>query len=141
MKKRVIKNNNILKTNQKVILTIILMLNLAMMLRDWFGGIGNISFSGTIILFNPITVFVILVILWGIWHNFKGNKNKFFVIFGILALLFIEIYYFLTWHLMGELNYFSIIASVDLAYPEFFIGIITTIILLITAISFERKYT
>ncbi len=141
MKKKSKKNsNNILNTKQKLILSIILIINLGMMLFNWFGGIGDINVSGTIILYNPITVIFILMILWGTWHTFKININRKLVIIGILGILFMEIYTFLTWHLLGELNYFSIVASVDLAYINFYIGVLTTIILLITAIAFERRY-
>ncbi len=140
-KKKVNKiKNNYLEKHQKIVLSVILIINMLVMLLNWFGKKGGIEISGTIILFNPITVLFILMILWGTWYDFKININRLLMFVGMLGLIAMEIYYFLTWHLLGYFKYFSIDASVDLAFPEFYLGIGISIVLLITGIIFQKKY-
>ncbi len=126
--------------SSKKILTVLVLLNIVSMFLDWFGKDKDMfSLSGFIVLSNPFTVLFFLMILWGIWFEFKIKINNKLIYLGILGILFMEFWYFLTWYVFGHYEFIDLFASFDLVFLEFYVGVGITLITLICSIIFLKK--
>ncbi|MFQ7799569.1 MAG: hypothetical protein ACLSD0_00625 [Coprobacillus cateniformis] len=91
---------------------------------------------GTIILMNPITIISLVCLFAGIWINNYKN-SLIFSLAGSFILIIMEIYYFMTWHIMFMTGVFSIQTSIGLVYSMFYVGIGLAIIFFFTFICFQ----
>lgn len=108
----------------KVMMTVIFLLSLSTMFMNWFGDTqSDIVVSGLILLNNPIAVTCILITLVGIWLRFGENTYKLTYI-GMIGIIVMEIYEFLTWHIFIISGAFDFHLSIALCYPEFYIAVI-----------------
>lgn len=122
---------------QKITVTAMLVLNTGLMFLPWFGGRENISeISGTIVLTNPIVIISILAVLSGVWLQ-KLSKISFPLIYtGVGAIICTEIYYWATWYTVSIFPSVNLFKSLMLAYPAFYVGIITSVTLFTTVFLF-----
>ena len=118
---------------KKVILTIIFIISLLPMLLNQYGGAKGVQeISGLVNLFNPVGIVSVLLFIVGIWLPFKNIKvNKALSILGVIGIVVSEIYQFLTWHIQNITGEISIQNSINFAFPEFYIGLVISLIMVI----------
>lgn len=118
---------------KKIVLTIAFIISLLPMLLNQYGGLKGVQeISGLINLLNPIGIISLLVFIIGVWIQFKNKKlNKILSFFGVIGIIISEIYEFLTWHIMNITGEMSIQNSIRFAFPEFYFGLIVSIIMVI----------
>ncbi len=134
------KKNIRMSISSKKMLTALVILNIASMFLDWFGKDKEMfSMSGFMVLSNPLTILFFLMILWGTWYEFKNKINNKLIYLGILGILFMEFWYFLTWYVFGHYEYIDFFASFDLVFLEYYVGVGITLIMLIMSIIFLKK--
>lgn len=118
---------------KKIILTIAFAISLLPMLLKQYGGMKGVQeISGLINLYNPIGIISILFFIIGIWVPFKNKKiNKIFGGLGVVGIVIAEIYKFFTWHIMTITGEMSIHNSFEFAFPEFYVGLIISLIMIV----------
>lgn len=124
-------SNKVGSRNKQVILTILFIMSLMPMLLYQFGGMRGVQeISGLIILLSPITIVSIILFFLGIWFKFKNKKtNKILGGIGVIGIVISEIYEFFTWYTIGITKDINLYNSVNLAFPEFYIGLLISIIM------------
>jgi len=124
-------SNKVGSKNKQVILTILFIMSLMPMLLYQFGGMRGVQeISGLIILLSPITIVSIILFFLGIWFKFKNKKtNKILGGIGVVGIVISEIYEFFTWYTIGITKDINLYNSVNLAFPEFYIGLLISIIM------------
>ena len=124
-------SNKVGSRNKQVILTILFIMSLMPMLLYQFGGMRDVQeISGLIILLSPITIVSIILFFLGIWFKFKNKKtNKILGGIGVVGIVISEIYEFFTWYTLGITKDINLYNSINLAFPEFYIGLLISIIM------------
>lgn len=124
-------SNKVGSRNKQVILTILFIMSLMPMLLYQFGGMRGVQeISGLIILLSPITIVSIILFFLGIWFKFKNKiTNKILGGIGVVGIVISEIYEFFTWYTIGITKDINLYNSVNLAFPEFYIGLLISIIM------------
>lgn len=124
-------SNKVGSRNKQVILTILFIMSLMPMLLYQFGGMRGVQeISGLIILLSPITIVSIILFFLGIWFKFKNKMtNKILGGIGVIGIVISEIYEFFTWYTIGITKDINLSNSVNLAFPEFYIGLLISIIM------------
>lgn len=101
---------------------------------------GVQEISGLINLFNPIGIISVLLFIVGVWGSFNNNKiNKMLGISGTTGIVVSEIYQFFTWHIMNITGKMSIHSSIEFAFPEFYIGLVISLIMIFVYIYIDKK--
>lgn len=123
--------NKVGSRNKQVILTILFIMSLMPMSLYQFGGMRGVQeISGLIILLSPITIVSIILFFLGIWFKFKNKKtNKILGGIGVVGIVISEIYEFFTWYTIGITKDINLSNSINLAFPEFYIGLLISIIM------------
>lgn len=118
---------------KKIILSIAFVLSLLPMLLNQYGGARGVQeISGLGNLFNPIGLLSVLLFIIGVWVSFKNVKvNKILSILGVVGIVISEIYQFLTWHILTITGEMSIQNSINFAFPEFYIGLAISLIMIV----------
>ena len=118
---------------KKVILTIAFVISLLPMLLNQYGGMKGVQeISGLGNLFNPIGLVAVLLFIIGVWVSFKDVKiNKILSILGVVGIVISEIYQFLTWHILTITGEMSLQNSINFAFPEFYIGLAISLIMVV----------
>lgn len=124
-------SNKVGSRNKQVIFTILFIMSLMPMLLYQFGGMRGVQeISGLIILLSPITIVSIILFFLGIWFKFKNKKtNKILGGIGVVGIVISEIYEFFTWYTIGITKDINLSNSINLAFPEFYIGLLISIIM------------
>ena len=124
-------SNKVGSRNKQVILTILFIMSLMPMLLYQFGGMRGVQeISGLIILLSPITIVSIILFFLGIWFNFKNKMtNKILGGIGVIGIVISEIYEFFTWYTIGITKDINLYNSINLAFPEFYIGLLISVIM------------
>lgn len=124
-------SNKVGSRNKQVILTILFIISLMPMFLYQFGGMRGVQeISGLIILLSPITIVSIILFFLGIWFKFKNKMtNKILGGIGVIGIVISEIYEFFTWYTIGITKDINLYNSVNLAFPEFYIGLLISIIM------------
>ena len=124
-------SNKVGSRNKQVILTILFIMSLMPMLLYQFGGMRGVQeISGLIILLSPITIVSIILFFLGIWFNFKNKMtNKILGGIGVIGIVISEIYEFFTWYTIGITKDINLYNSINLTFPEFYIGLLISIIM------------
>lgn len=119
---------------KKIILSFAFIISLLPMLLNQYGGAKGVQeITGLGNLFNPIGVTATLLFIIGVWIPFKNIKtNKLLSISGVIGIVISEIYMFFTWHIQNITGKFSIKNSIELAFPEFYIGLGISLIMIIS---------
>lgn len=125
---------------KKIILTIAFAISLLPMLLNQYGGMKGVQeISGLINLYNPIGIISILFFIIGIWVPFKNKKNnKIFGGLGVVGIVIAEIYKFFTWHIMTITREISIHNSFKFAFPEFYVGLIISLIMIVVYFCIDK---
>ena len=123
--------NKVGSRNKQVILTILFIMSLMPMLLYQFGGMRGVQeISGLIILLSTITIVSIILFFLGIWFKFKNKiTNKILGGIGVVGIVISEIYEFFTWYTIGITKDINLSNSINLAFPEFYIGLLISIIM------------
>ena len=124
-------SNKVGSRNKQVIPTILFIMSLMPMLLYQFGGMRGVQeISGLIILLSPITIVSIILFFLGIWFKFKNKiTNKILGGIGVVGIVISEIYEFFTWYTIGITKDINLSNSINLAFPEFYIGLLISIIM------------
>ena len=122
---------------RKIIMSIVLTISLLTMLLPWFGGYRGVSeVSGFILLDNPIVFACIILAYVGIWTNL-GRNSEILGSIGIIGIMVMEIYEFLTWHILTITGRFDLRVSFDWCYPEFYMALLCIVL---TFVIYKRMY-
>ena len=126
---------------KKFILSIAFVVSLLPMLLNQYGGLKGVQeITGLINLLNPIGIAAVGLFAAGVWVPFKKQMvNMVIGLLGTVGIVISEIYKFFTWHVMiitGEVN---IQHSIRLAFPEFYIGLVVSIIMIAAYLIISRK--
>ena len=125
---------------KKIILTIAFLISLLPMLLDQYGGMKGVQeISGLINLFNPIGIISVLLFIIGVWVSLKNKKiNKILGALGTIGIVISEIYKFFTWHIMSITGEMSIHNSIEFAFPEFYIGLVSSLIMIFVYLCIDK---
>lgn len=126
---------------KKVILSILFIVSLSPMLLNQYGGCKGVhEITGLINLLNPIGILSVLLFFVGVWAPFKHViTNKLLSILGMLGIVASEVYEFLTWHILTITGEMSIQSSIRLAFPEFYIGLIVSILMIVVYFIIDKS--
>ena len=125
---------------KKIILTIAFVISLLPMLLNQYGGMKGVQeIRGLISLYTPIGIISVLFFIMGVWIPFKNKKiNKIFGGLGVVGIVISEIYNFFTWHIMNITGKMSIHNSIEFAFPEFYIGLATSLIMIFIYLCIDK---
>lgn len=125
---------------KKIKLTIAFLVSLLPMLLNQYGGKKGVQeISGLINLLNPIGIISVLLFIIGVWVLFKNKKtNKILGALGTIGIVISEIYQFFTWHIMNITGKMSIHNSIEFAFPEFYIGLVISLIMMLYYFSIDK---
>ena len=109
---------------KKIILSIAFLISLLPMLFNQYGGLKGVQeITGLINLLNPIL---------GVWFPVKKRVvSKSLGALGVIGIVVSEIYKFLTWHTLTVTGEVSLQNSIRLAFPEFYIGLTISLVMVI----------
>ena len=118
---------------KKIILTTAFLISLLPMLFNQYGGSKGVQeISGLINLFNPIGIISVLLFITGIWVPLKNKRiNRMLGALGTIGIVASEIYEFFTWHIMNITGEMSFHNSVKLSFPEFYVGLAASLMMMI----------
>ena len=112
---------------RKILMTIIFIMSLSTMFMTWFGGYKGVQeVSGFILMNNPIAVTCMMITIFSIWMHW-GYTSYILCCIGLIGIIAMEIYEFLTWHIFPLSGVFSLRLSLELCYPQFYIALMSTI--------------
>ena len=125
---------------KKIKLTIAFLVSLLPMLLNQYGGKKGVQeISGLINLLNPIGITSVLLFIMGVWVSFKNKKtNKILGALGTIGIVVSEIYQFFTWHIMNITGEMSLHNSIEFAFPEFYIGLVISLIMIFYYFSIDK---
>ena len=126
---------------KKIIITAAFIISLLPMLLNQYGGLKGVQeITGLINLLNPVGIASVVLFIVGVWVPMKKPVfNKVMGILGTVGIVISEIYKFLTWHVMTVTGEISIQHSIQLAFPEFYIGLVVSIIMIVVYIVVEKR--
>ena len=118
---------------KKIILSVTFVISLLPMLMNQYGGMKGVQeITGMINLLNPIGIISIVLFIIGVWMSFKKSIiNTALGALGTIGIVISEIYKFFTWHVMTITGEISIQNSIQLAFPEFYIGLAVSLIMVV----------
>lgn len=126
---------------RKIILSVAFIISLLPMFLNQYGGLKGVQeITGLINLLNPIGMVSVILFAVGVWFPFK--KQVFGTNLGALGTIGIvvsEIYKFFTWHVMNITGEVSIHKSIRFAFPEFYIGLIISILMVVTYFVIDKN--
>lgn len=119
--------------NKRIILTILFVMSLSPMLLNQYGGLKGVQeISGLINLLNPIGILSVIFYMLGVWLPLKNEVfNKIIGGLGVIGIVISEIYKYLTWYIQNITGEFNIHSSIRMAFPEFYVGLAISIIMII----------
>ena len=96
------------------------------MLLPQYGGCRGVQeISGLTNLLNPIGILSVILFCSGILF-----KKNILGLIGCIGIVIAEIYKFLTWHIMTINGKFNLDMSFRFAYPEFYIGLVISVLMI-----------
>lgn len=118
---------------KKIILSVAFVISLLPMLMNQYGGMRGVQeITGMINLLNPLGIISVVLFVIGVWASFKKPIiNTVLGTLGTIGIVISEIYKFFTWHVMTITGEISIQNSIQLAFPEFYIGLAVSLIMVI----------
>ena len=126
---------------KKIIITAAFIISLLPMLLNQYGGLKGVQeITGLINLLNPIGIVSVVLFIVGVWVPMKKpGFNKVMGILGTVGIVISEIYKFFTWHVMTITGEISIQHSIQLAFLEFYIGLVVSIIMVAVYLIIEKR--
>ena len=103
------------------------------MLFNQYGGLKGVQeITGLINLLNPIWIVSVILFVLGVWFPFKTRVvGKSLGALGVIGIVVSEIYKFLIWHTLTVTGEVSVQNSIRLAFPEFYIGMTISLVMVI----------
>ena len=126
---------------KKITLTIAFIISLLPMLLNQYGGMKGVQeITGLINLLNPIGIVSVIIFAIGVWYPFKRQiAGKTLGALGTIGIVVSEVYKFFTWHVMNITGEVSIHNSIEFAFPEFYIGLVISLIMIVTYFVIDKK--
>ena len=126
---------------KKITLTIAFIISLLPMLMNQYGGLRGVQeITGLVNLFNPIGIASVVLFVVGVWMTFKKQTiGKILGALGTIGIVFSEIYKFFTWHVMAVTGEVSIQNSIEYAFPEFYIGLVFSLVMVVAYFIIDKK--
>ena len=126
---------------KKIILSIAFIISLLPMFLNQYGELRGVQeITGLINLLNPIGMVSVILFAVGVWFPFKEQVvGKSSGALGTIGIVVSEIYKFFTWHVMNITGEVSIHKSIRFAFPEFYIGLIISILMVVTYFVIDKK--
>ena len=126
---------------KKVALTIIFIISLLPMLMNQYGGMKGVQeITGLVNLLNPIGIASVIMFSVGVWMPFKKQTiGRVLGALGTIGIVVSEIYKFFTWHVMNITGDVSIHNSIEFAFPEFYIGLVISVIMIVSYFVIDKK--
>ena len=118
---------------KKIILSVAFVISLLPMLMNQYGGMRGVQeITGLINLLNPLGIISVVLFVIGVWASFKKPIiNTVLGALGTIGIVISEIYKFFTWHVMTITGEISIQNSIQLVFPEFYIGLAVSLIMVV----------
>ena len=118
---------------KKSVLSLAFIISLLPMFLNQYGAAKGVQeITGLINLFNPIGLFSVCFFFTGVLGNFKGqNIGKIFGAIGVLGIVVSEIYQYFTWHTLTITGEISLQHSINLAFPEFYFGLVVSLVMVV----------
>ena len=126
---------------KKIILSIAFSISLLPMFFNQYGGLKGVQeITGLINLLNPIGMVSVILFAVGVWFPFKEQVvGKRLGALGTIGIVVSEIYKFFTWHVMNITGEVSIHKSIRFAFAEFYIGLVISILMVVTYFVIDKK--
>ena len=91
------------------------------------------------LLLNPIGIISVLLFITGIWVPLKNKRiNRILGALGTIGIVASEIYEFFTWHIMNKTGEMSFHNSIELAFPEFYVGLAVSIMMMVVYFFYDK---
>ena len=132
-----LKGEKITAKNKSINLSV---MSLLPMLMNQYGGLKGVQeITGLINLLNPIGIISVALFLLGVWLPFKKDIiGKILGGIGVIGIVLSEIYKFFTWHIMNITGEMSLENSIEFAFPEFYIGMGISLIMVVIYFSIDK---
>ena len=126
---------------KKIIFSVTYVISLLPMLMNQYGGRKGVQeITGMINLLNPIGIISVILFVIGVWMSFKKPIiNTVLGALGTIGIVTSEIYKFFTWHVMTITGKISILHSIRFAFPEFYFGLIVSVIMVVAYFNIDMK--
>ena len=126
---------------KKIILSIAFIISLLPMFLNQYGGLKGVQeITGLINLLNPIGMVSVILFAVGVWFPFKKQGvGKSLGASGTIGIVVSEVYEFFTWHIMNITGEVSIRNSIRFVFPEFYIGLVISILMVAAYFVIAKK--
>ena len=126
---------------KKTILSVAFFISLLPMLMNQYGGLKGVQeITGLINLLNPIGITSVVLYIVGVWVPLKKQAlNTLFGALGTIGMVVSEVYKFFTWHVMTITGEISIQHSIRFAFPEFYIGLVVSVVMVVIYFIISKK--
>ena len=126
---------------KKMMLSVAFVISVLPMCMSQYGGCRGVQeISGILNILNPIGIVSVVMFFAGVWFPFKKTILNFCIgATGVVGMVVAELYTFMTWHIQTITGEISIQSSIRLAYPEFYIGLCVSIIMVIVYFVVSKK--
>ena len=106
-----------------------------------YGGMKGVQeITGLVNLLNPIGIASVIMFSVGVWMPFKKQTiGRVLGALGTIGIVVSEIYKFFTWHVMNITGEVSIHNSIEFAFPEFYIGLVISVIMIVSYFVIDKK--
>ena len=119
---------------KKRVLSLAFIISLLPMLLNQYGAAKGVQeITGLINLFNPIGLFSVCIFFIGVLGDFKGQSiGKVFGAMGTLGIVVSEVYQYFNWYTLNITGESSLQHSINLAFPEFYFGLVVSLAMVVT---------
>ena len=121
------------------------LVSLLPMLLNQYGGMKGVQeITGMINLLSPnvfpIGIIAVVLFFVGVWAPFeKKSTGKVLGVLGVIGIVAAEIYTFFTWHVLTITGEVSIQNSLQFAFPEFYLGLAVSLLMVVAYFVIDRK--
>ena len=114
---------------KKSILTAAFLVSLLPMFLNQYGGRKGVQeITGLVNLLNPIGIASVVLFVVGVWAPIREKTvGKVLGALGVIGIVLSEVYKFFTWHVMTITGEISLRHSMQLAFPEFYLGLLVSL--------------
>ncbi len=130
---------------KQCILSAAFLVSLMPMLLNQYGGMKGVQeITGMINLLSPnvfpIGIIAVVLFFVGVWAPFeKKSTGKVLGVLGVIGIVAAEIYTFFTWHVLTITGEVSMQHSLEFAFPEFYLGLAVSVIMVVAYFVIDRK--
>ena len=111
---------------KKVLLSLLFIASLSPMLLNQYGGMKGVQeISGLINITNPIGLLSLVIFVIGLF------TDEWISGIGTIGMVISELFMFFTWYTNTITPTISLQTSLDMAYPEFYLGLIVSCVVMI----------